>query len=371
MDIPIKNLIKVNSTDEVLSNTASFSNLRHCALTALFRYAPNQTYPAYASRNFRLIAHYDDSKNSKKPIRTDEDLTKALDMASSEHLMDDNDGVIFHVYCKFVNDHPSSYDPEDVKKFRASATAAADRAVKKMKRWVSSAQRFIHKKARIGKGSDDFVVVNDQKNDDQKDDSPVEWASRFVEYLFAPDLFEKDSVDRTREVIIRSFQTASGFAMESAERINIMMADFDKSVYNRKPAMSKESFPIPSPTPSLDGCSIGSCASSVTVASKEEDKEEGVEIIFDPESNSPPEEWKIFFGDNVQDKSPTTDIVSETGSFCSADDGMMVDSPSGDVLSLPSSEAEESKVSSTSSFSKINAPVGDNDDDSWALCDDM
>lgn len=174
VEIPLKNLLKVNSNKESLSSTASYSILRHCALSTLFRYAPNRQIPYYANKNFvTQFSHYEElpQVESESPVSESEmkrtivkhiitnhmELTQALDDAASKHLLDDNDNIILHLHCEFHNQY-SQHRRERVKKFRQEATSAADHVVKTLKIWVQRATEFVqHQASKVG--SEDFVLV--------------------------------------------------------------------------------------------------------------------------------------------------------------------------------------------------------------------
>lgn len=231
VEIPLKNLLKVNSNKESLSSTASYSILRHCALSALFRYAPNRQIPYYANKNFvTQFTHYEElpqvesemKRTIVKHIITNHmELTQALDDAASKHLLDDNDNIILHLHCEFQNQY-SQHQRDKVKKFRQEATGAADHVVKTLKIWVQRAAEFVqHQASKIG--SEDFVLVmasdgsvttgsgrtknrvgldeesdydyehvnshegdSHSSNNNKKDD--MDWAARFVQGLLFPEI---------------------------------------------------------------------------------------------------------------------------------------------------------------------------------------
>lgn len=103
--LPVKNLIEVSENEECFIERASFSTLRHCALSTLFKFS-NSHVPAYAT-NFETRIVYKRGKNEML-IKCDDDLLSALDFAATESLMDDNDGVILDFWCRSINMCPKN-----------------------------------------------------------------------------------------------------------------------------------------------------------------------------------------------------------------------------------------------------------------------
>ena len=239
--------MKVSCSKEALSGTASYSILRHCALSTLFRYAPDRHIPYYASKNF--ITHFtyyeevevelprgnnkqepSEAVSESKPkltivkhvVTNHNELTRALDIAASKHLLDDNDNIILHIHCEFrnqwrrSNSNHKNHRDNRVKKLRQEATGAADHVVKTLKIWVQRATQFVHHHT-SKLGPEDFVVVmtpngtnvtkttstkttteefdyehvnNDNKRDsgnNNKEKDGMDWAARFVQALLFPE----------------------------------------------------------------------------------------------------------------------------------------------------------------------------------------
>jgi len=103
--IPVKNLIEVSENEECFVEKASFSTLRHCALSTLFKFS-NSHVPAYA-KSFETRIVYQHGKNELL-IKCDDDLLKALDFAATESLMDDNDGFILDLWCRSIDMCPKN-----------------------------------------------------------------------------------------------------------------------------------------------------------------------------------------------------------------------------------------------------------------------
>jgi hypothetical protein len=280
LDIPVKNLIQVNPKEETLSNTASYTILRHCALSELFKYSPNREIPNYAWRNFatsftsyqnqtlplkqqdqqgqEVDQEVADIENQNPPpqthiievkcrIRNNQELTQALEEAAMKNLMDDNDNIILHIHCEFINQYQFCHGHghghirhahrqarfesahlhyQEAEKIRREATIAADHVVKVLKKWIHQASIFMNKHTHTN-GPEDFVVVtnsdtisdsnstsasssnsnstSNSKNlqgDDDKDGKkkyhPMEWTTRFIQVLLLPENTRANNTTRVK-----------------------------------------------------------------------------------------------------------------------------------------------------------------------------
>lgn len=219
--IPIKNLLTLNSTNQRLSDKASYSKLRHCALSELFKYAPDRKIPNYAWNNFHTKFTYDQIEQSttvQAPVQApvqptvsggvmtycsivnDLELVRALEVAASNLAMDEmynnnhnhNHDVVLDIQCQFINQfHCAQAD-----KIRKEATAAADHVVnilKILKEWIQKGTKFI-KDQSSKVGTEDYVVVvvpdtHHRRADNQQLDEveekllPMEWTSRSIQAL--------------------------------------------------------------------------------------------------------------------------------------------------------------------------------------------
>jgi len=175
VDIPVKNLLRVNAKKETLSNEASYSILRHCALSQLFRFEPNQQIPTYAWRNFLTRFTYESSQYAhahgqivKYNINNNSELTEALEVAASIHLIEldeyeyeycknetskdkvvektttssstskSSNVIILDIHCEFINRRSVH-----VHRQRKDATIAAEHVVKTLQEWIQKASAFV------------------------------------------------------------------------------------------------------------------------------------------------------------------------------------------------------------------------------------
>jgi hypothetical protein len=435
--IPVKNLIRIGpeeeSTEESLSSIASYYNLQHCALKTLFKYAPNQSIPAYAWRNFRLESSLIEEGNRKR-FSTDHEFTDILSKASSDSLMDDNEGVILDVHCKFVNDFkgPSPCDSDDIRRLRESATVAADNAVNTMKSWVAKTNEFLNQNhdnlVRKKREAEYVVLPTDDEEQLEKNNYSMkrnasrhsekgknQWASRLVKFLFAPELYREEpkpkkysdlpyadirnnenyiAAEIIVDTLIETAEMFTSFIFDSKREFSRQESNSQRMWSGPKSNIGVARKPEPaikqitSPTPSLDGSVLSTGSNSIskstlfiptTTTEEDEDdiimedgEDQGVEIIFDPQDQHAPAEWRIFFGDE--------DATTAAAVVC-GEDVSLVESPSDDVFSYDSESDEEEEAPSIAesddlSFAEVssagdNKRFGDNsDDDSWAFLDD-
>jgi hypothetical protein len=398
-DIPIKNLLKVNSNEEAITvTTASYSTLRHCALSSLFRYSPKQQVPNYAFRNFETIVSYqDETQGCKVIVKNDADLTAILEQSATNNLLDDNDNVILNLHCQFRNNY---HESDQVKHIRASATAAADNVVLTLKKWLDSAQNFVQEKTKeFMSGRDDhnqFVFVSDGKP--KQNTSPVEWIDRFVTFLLYPEELGKQqqrksppigATSSTKEahksepskisVVKSTVQAKEEALLDIMEEISCSFADgvivlsdkISKSITRTlsrllEPLSSSENDAI---SPSS---SVSSISNNTSVPSIQDvvEKDEGVEIVYDKEDKNAPEEWKIFFD---ADANEGNDDEESDGNLSFTEEMVLVVDCPEEVLSLASSNISCDVSSDSTSFSNISREAskksGD-DDASWAMLED-
>mmetsp|Transcript_2033 Transcript_2033/g.2387 ORF Transcript_2033/g.2387 Transcript_2033/m.2387 type:complete len:396 (+) Transcript_2033:68-1255(+) len=345
-NIPMKDLLAKNGT-------ASYDALRRCALRALFKH---EEIPEYAYETFRTCFTCSTGSGKQKNfMMNSHDLTNVLEEASTIGLMNDNDNIVVDIYCTFVN----TYKFHQGEILLESATAAAGNAKKAVKTWLDKAtnlfERFVT--------DDDFVIVRKKESKDNVD--AVEWASRFVHFLFTerpthskkprvhkkvPPKVQKESPLETAEdmldLAIVGFTVTTHLLSEAFLRHEEAFRSFFKLRRKNMKACQTSSHSNDSITSSK--------ASLSNVPSPVNDDENfnldrGVEIEFDPENVNnelTDDEWKIFFTNSVKEEPVLLDIPSED-----------------DVISISSDEFVECEPNSSSSDD-------DSDNDSWAMLDD-
>ncbi len=414
----MKNLLQVNSNKESLSNKASYANLRHCALSQLFKYEADGKIPNYAWRNFstqftyyQAVSSSAHNKTTVKElyIRNGEELTQVLEAASTNQLLDDNDNVIMDIRCDFIN-HFQFNDGENL---RREATAAADNVVKTLQEWIKKASIFVSNRANQ-LAAHDYVVVPDDNirgsksnnkhhddahkchNKDDHDYTPMEWAARFIQILLSPeeekgrskndlsswttvpkhnssnsnhhtamtsdihlmmDQYE-DTIESIADTVVTGFNRASKFFIAVAK-------DFDEMAQKNKNKKNQNNEDVLSlsSSPSLSESS----SSYSSTEDNEEDVvkgEEGVEIIFGKKDGNS-EEWKIFFGDDEG-----SNDGNEKGDNQAEDDGAVLINHicNSDVVSMSSSASSGKDDDDMSSFADVSNSGSDNE--SWAMFSD-
>lgn len=353
VDIPVKNLIKISDIEDTFTDSALYSNLHHCGLAALFKYVSDRHMPVHWWKNVKLVT-YHNTREGAIQFSTDRELTEILEEAVTECLMDDNNGVILEVYCKFFKKNHSSCN-EEVRKIRASATVAAEKVVIKLKIWVTRAQQLFEAKSTGSRKTLEYIFR--PGSDESKQ---VEWPDRFAQFFRTENESSGKEFWKQTEVGIHSAETPMDIlvagAMISSELFSVgaeKVFNFISSTITKHHEKVNPSIPIPSPTPSLDSCSIIHSSSSRSIDTEEEEFEKGVEIIFDPKDDTAPSEWKIFFEDDA----------SESGDLGTSEDGVMVEL-SDDVLSCSSSEKHSCGLEELS-FTAVSNTSDDNE--SWDL----
>lgn len=406
-EIPLKNLLEVNSSKESLSNKASYGNLRHCALSQLFKYASNGKIPNYANRNFLTQFSYYQVPTTKEPttplkkirIKDGKELTNVLEAASMKHLVEDNDDVILHIHCDFINE----FHFAEGEKFRKEATAAADNVVKTLKDWIKKASTFVSNHADKLAVHDYVVVPNDEPRNKSKRDSgerkeehsPFEWAARFIEVLLSPEergnpnnlsswttipknqnqkvdttdsIVDQSVVDQYDEILDnltdsvgKGLQSASKFIFGIVKDYGEMAEKIQRSHnsnYDDVLSLSQSPSLAESASISSDSSSSTKLRSGSSELGDDEVVEQGVEIVFDPFSkegdNGDSEEWKIFFGDAF--KGGAVDDV----------DAVLINHVCNEeIVSISSSEQDD-----MSSFEELSDHKEENDNASWAMLSD-
>lgn len=312
IDIPVKNLLVVNSNKEKLSNTASYTILRHCALSALFKYAPNGEVPEYAKNNFKTqFTFYDSSiKNGTNSIANDEELTKVLEAAAMQHLMDDNENVILRIHCTIIN----QFRCKEAEKIRQEATAAAENVVKTLKEWMKKASRFVSDHA-AKMTHEDFVVVSDkpEQKGENHHDNPIDWASRFVQVLLLPEKEQlnlaststkKSTLKKEEELLNQYDEAIDAIAGSVIKGFHIFSTFIVKAIEEHQDAKRCDILSLSSSPSLAESASISSSSSKVSCTMSDDVVEEqGVEIVFDSTGKKDaPEEWKIFFGEPAKEE---------------------------------------------------------------------
>lgn len=209
----MKNLLRVNAKKESLSNEANYSILRHCALSQLFQFQPNNRIPNYAWRNFLTKFTYESSESSesndskqqfvKYSITNNAELTDALEVAATIRMIEldgeydydyekefdvislgsgsgsvsnkstssessissaitakeSNRGssrniIILDIHCEFINLRSIHAHQR-----RKDATIAADHVVKTLQEWIQKASAFVVDHASRYVVDRDYVVV--------------------------------------------------------------------------------------------------------------------------------------------------------------------------------------------------------------------
>ncbi len=421
--IPVKNLLKVNTNEETLSTTANYSILRHCALSELFKYEPNnRTIPNYAHKNFHTHFTYCcnvvDKKSSKicftvQTITNSHELTLALEESASTYLLDDNDDIILHIHCKFINQFHYLHK-EQVEKLRKEATVAADNAFQTFKEWVKKASHFVKSQVSMigsSNSSEDYVLItssgtsnNNGKKfcEDEKEDvhhDPMEWTTRFVQALLAPNVSvnlssqtkercdektEKesqllwyytetqleqyeDSLDALADSLIKGIDAVSRFVVRAIEKHHENKIIVKRDNDDDELSLSPEDHPSLAASVSLSSISSKSSISSngsIIIGEDNVVVEEGVEVIVDDSSSN--EEWKIFFGE--QDLNCNSGSSSSSGTHSYEEEVVIINTPCDeDVVSLDSCvfEENEDKVDNVE-----NNENDAGDDASWAVLSD-
>lgn len=359
VDIPVKNLIKISSGEESFTSTASYSNLHHCGLSAMSKYAPEKHIPSYVSENRELVTYYKNEGGVTK-FSSDCELTAIIADAIADNLMDDNDGVILHIFCKYHYHSHFSFD--EATNIRAAATTAADNVMRQMKIWVTNAHQSLEKKrnsaSKVYKDyGPEYDVIADVNVDKDKS-KPLEWANRFAQFFLVSedDIMSENECLKKSKRLINSTEKNIDILLQGVMRTSELVstgtmtaAEFISSVIARHNESSKEANTVSvihSPTPRQDDHNM--CRRK-SMSTQEDEDEKGVEIIFNSENKNTPSEWKIFF-----------DLHSfESNSICSLEDKKSLDSSA----SVPNCSSQ----SSISSFLALSDVISDvnSDDISW------
>jgi len=394
--VPVKNLLKINSNEEEISDTASYHILRHCALSTLFKFMPNQEIPDFAWSSFATHIYYLDDNKSQARISTDEELTNVLKRVCIESMMDDNDGVVLKVGCKIVH----NYRCQEIQKLREVASVAADNAFRTMKMWLQGTRNFLDsKRSEFNskmKSCDDYVMVHGDDDTKEEDSShnTIHWASRFVQFFLAPETMYTlpqdtstcrrsncnrgssskiawDGNDVFDELVQNAVHTASSMILEGFTRASDLVNEAIKHQTKNSRKKLKLDFSIHnlSRTSSL-ASNRSSLSSGFKGVGKCEDDviiNQDVEIVFD-EKDKNAAEWKIFFGEEEEKNDEDICMIDEPDEVISMGSLSKESSSGKDFLSIISSTSNTDNDSS--SFEKVSNNDDGSDSGSWAMLDE-
>mmetsp|Transcript_28644 Transcript_28644/g.32892 ORF Transcript_28644/g.32892 Transcript_28644/m.32892 type:complete len:422 (-) Transcript_28644:1215-2480(-) len=378
LDIPVKNLLRVNSNKESLSDQASIYIMRHCALSQL-------RIPLHARDHFYTRFTIKQSGKPVLELTNDTKFTTILEDAATQHMMDDNENVILIVRCELI--HQYRWEAEKV---RIQATATADNVIKSLKDWITKASRFVS--VQSARHPEDYVVVgsHDEKRREKKqnlDDNkphPMEWTNRLVQVMLAPPVKERkpssdatdvkqykrlydikdddelvdeifvhveEALENATIALVKGFTKAAKFISKSIEQHNQKRITLSESDSSKSNSFHLSASSI-SPSPSVVAASISSSSLSCCDNNK---VEEGVEVVFDPscteKDGNVSTEWRVFFDD------------ADDNNLINDDNVVMIDIPcEADIISLSSDEVNFEKGASVVSY--------DDDEASWTMLED-
>ena len=352
---------------------------------------PNQEIPDFAWSSFATHIYYLDDNKSQALISTDEELTNVLKRVCTESMMDDNDGVVLKVGCKIVH----NYRCQEIQKLREVASVAADNAFRTMKMWLQGTRNFLDsKRSQFNskmKSRDDYVMVygdNDTKEEDSSN-TTVHWASRFVQFLLAPETMYTLPQDTSRcrhsncnrrpsskiawdgndvfdELVQNAVRTASSVILEGFARAS----DLVNEAIEHQTKNSRKKLKLDSSIHNLSRTSsLASNASTLSCGFKgvgicEDVINQDVEIVFD-EKDKNAAEWKIFFGEEEEKSDEDICMIGEPDEVISMESLSKESSSGKDFLSISSTTDNDS-----SSFEKVSSNDNGSDSGSWAMLDE-
>ena len=286
-------------------------------------------------------------------MKNDKELSEVLEAASTDYLMDDNDGIVLDIYCKFFND----FINKKVKKIRQNATAAADSVSQTLKVWIQNTSKIIKfNNENTLRDEKDFVVIQNEKEckKEDKETNPIDWALRFVHILLdresgASEQKEKKALSNQKaDVIFDHVEGAFDHFIFALAKAFTKVTDIVDEVIIRHEDVAFEFMASRSTDKKMDV----SRNNSITGSANDDNLEK--KITFDFEDKNAPEEWKIFFH-----ASHEMDDEEE--------DAVIVEFPAYGVISLSSQDTDSAK---SEKDDYCNEAENDDEDDSWAMLED-
>lgn len=347
------------TADENEGVMVSYSKLRSIALVSLFRFQGGEV-PLYAEKNFetKFTCTID---QSIVHISNNLDLSQILTKVAEENLMDDNDGVIIDIFCTFTN-HWKIVDDFKMKIIRKQASATANNVIRKLTEWIHKASTVFYKPVECSEDLD-YVVLGTLENTKVHEEKIIgnDWASRMAHFLMPPKVMNQPiilvsksegehKIHLVGQGLTSAFDSATFFANEIMTEIWCRNGELMSQITDHYNRHSKKEVVTEDTINSKSEISVEDTV----------DLDKNIDILFQPFDENAPDEWKVFFTNQVD---PDTVFVSHPMEPDILDNIYVGAANLDDVLSMSSEESylqDDQIKMDDDSFSENNC-------DNWEL----
>jgi len=366
IEVPVNYLVRTRTAGAPLTNAVLISNVRHSATTALLESRPAQANPSNSFAYFELSSYQ--SKDGSYLSVYENTLSQVLEAAVTINIHDSDEGVVLHIFCAFVSTYHSSYSRGAARNIRASAAAAGGRERKRLaqrtgtnlKCWAANKRQSI---ACNSASRAKYAPVHDGYRPHLMQQLQ-QLRNRAVSLIVPEDRDEKEFIREKADAVMKCAETTLDFIVEGAIRSSETFCQL-ATPYPHQPF--SDAYLIP----------------RTDLSEEIRDKEEGVEIVFEPNDNTTPSEWKIIFElDDLE-----SDSVVDFDSMVKQGDGLVIDlldevqsfsSDDSDVANTLVSDTDisydmvkrhisDGDISYDSSFAAVSV---DEDETSWFVLDE-
>jgi len=361
IEVPVSYLVRARTAEEVLTNAILISNVRHSAMTALLESKPGQPPPGHSFAYFELSSYQ--SKDGTNLSTYDNTLSQILEAAVTININDGDVGVVLHIFCAFTSNYHSSYSTSSTRNTRISAAAAGDREKKRLginlRSWAANKRQYIA-----------FNPVSARSNTTTRGGNKIhliqhlkQWRTQVVSLIVPEDRDEKEFIREKADAVIKYTETTLDFLVEGAIKSSETFCHLT-APYNHQPFSEYQ------------------VVSRTDLSKETRDEEEGVEIIFEPNDNTTPSEWKIIFEleDSESDSIEADSMVKQSGDVIIdlLDNVQLSSSNESDTAGTLVSDTDisydmvkrhqsEGDLSYDSSCGRLSV---EDDDTSWTILDD-
>jgi len=361
IEVPVSCLVRTRTAGAPLTNAVLISNVRHSATTALLESRPDQSPSAHSFAYFELSSYQ--SKDGSYLSVYDNTLSQVLEAAVTINIHDSDEGVVLHIFCAFVSTYHSSYSRGAPRDIRASAAAAGGRERKRLgtnlKCWAANKHQSI---ASNSTSTRKYAPVHDGDRP-HLIEQLQQLRNRAVSLIVPEDRDEKEFIREKADAVMKCAETTIDYLVEGAIKSSETFCQLATPYHHQ---------------PSADSCLVP----RTDLCEEIRDEEEGVEIVFEPNDNTTPSEWKIIFelddleSDSVdvdsmvkQGDDLVIDLLDEVQSF-SSDESDVANSLISDTdisFDMVKRCLSDGDISYDSSFAAVSI---DDDETSWFVLDE-
>lgn len=314
VDIPVQYIVRSRKCGEALTNAVLIANLRQCAMNSVLEKQP--CIPTHLFARFELTEYQ--TKDRTILSTFDNTLAQALEAAV---IINNDEGVILHVYCAFASKYSSSYNITETRKIAAVAGGRErKRLATNLTGWARNAKYpKVH-----------YVPMQQDYARDPYANTPHplrSWLNSFVVLVVPEGMDEKDYVRQKTDSFIQNVEIVVDYVIEGVIRTSEACCRYSAN------------FRVDPQSQSAD----------LRFRTEDEIQNEGVEILFGPTYKTSTSDWQVIFEfegirDSLEDgvvvdisddadASIIRDVPSLSASSCSiaSDDCVPRTMPNGEI----------------------------------------